>query len=113
MRTFFVVLLSPTGDFGSCVEQVREPVGPQALLAQPPVEALDMSVLGRLAGLDRAQFDLPLQSPGEEVPAGQFGAVVTADSLRSAAARDDLVQHGMPSSSGDWTAGAVRLPTLS
>jgi hypothetical protein len=47
------------------------------------------------------------------VPAGQFGAVVTADSLRSAAARDDLVQHGMPSSSGDWTAGAVRLPTLS
>ena len=34
VRADFVVLLSPAGDFYSRVEQVREPAGAQALLAQ-------------------------------------------------------------------------------
>ena len=89
----FVVLLSPVGDLGACIEQIAKPVGPQALFAKSPVEALDVSVLGGLAGLDVAQLDLPLQTPSQEVPARQFGAVVAANRLRQATSRDHLVKH--------------------
>jgi hypothetical protein len=40
-----VVLLSPVCDFGSCLEEVAEPVGSQTLLPQASVEALHVAVL--------------------------------------------------------------------
>ena len=74
MWPLLVVFHLPVSDFPACIEQVREPTAPQALVSQPAVEALHMRVLRRLARLDMAQFDLPLHAPGQEVPAGQFRA---------------------------------------
>ena len=93
MWTLLVVLRLPTRDLPACVEQVGEPAHPQALLAQPPVEALDMRVLRRLARLDVAQFDLPLQRPGEEMTTRELGAVVAANRVWSPTPGDDLIQH--------------------
>jgi hypothetical protein len=90
---FFVVLLPPIGDFDACIEQVAEPTHAQAFFSEPAVKALHMGILDRLAGLDVAQVDLPLHSPGQEVTAGQFRAVVAADAKRPAAPCDDLIQH--------------------
>jgi len=39
--------------------------------------------------------------PGEEVPAGQFGAVVAADRLRSSALRDQLIEHARDPAAGE------------
>lgn len=65
------------------------------------MEALYMSVLHRSSGLDMAQLDLPLQGPGQEVTAGEFGPVVAADRLRQATSRDHLIQHTRDSSAGE------------
>lgn len=100
VRADFVVLLSPAGDFYSRVEQVREPAGAQALLAQLAMEALHVSVLHGPAGLDVAQVDLPLQCPGQEVAAGKLRAVVAADGFGSAARADQVIEY-----TGDATAG--------
>lgn len=60
MWPLFVVFRLPMSNFPACIEQVREPTDPQALLPQPAVEALHMCVLRGLARLDMAQLDLPL-----------------------------------------------------
>jgi hypothetical protein len=70
VRPYLVVLLSSVGNFQSCVEEVPEPVGPQPLFTQPPVEAFHIAVLHRTTWLDLAQLDVLLQAPGKEVPAG-------------------------------------------
>ena len=90
---FFVVLLPPICDLDACIEQIPEPTHTQALFSESAVKALHMGVLDRLAGLDVAQVDLPLQGPGQEVTTGQFRAVVAADANRPAASCDDLIQH--------------------
>jgi hypothetical protein len=53
-----------TGGLRTCVKEVAEPVGPQALLAQSFVEALHMGALSWFAWLDVVQLDLPLQALG-------------------------------------------------
>lgn len=60
-----------------------------------------MTVLRRPAGLDVAQLDLPLQRPGEEVTADQFGVVVATNRLRQAPTRDDLIEHACHAAAGE------------
>ena len=56
MRSDFVVLLEPFGgDLPHFVERL-EHVGAEHFLTVSPVEALDVGVLIRLAGLDEAQL---------------------------------------------------------
>jgi len=85
--------MPPDGDLPSGVKQVLKPTDPQALFARSPMKAFDMRVLRRLAGLDVHQPDFLLNAPGQEMPAGQLGAIVTADGARFATLLDDLVQH--------------------
>jgi hypothetical protein len=56
--------MAPDGDLPSGVKQVLKPTDPQALFAQPPVEAFDVCVLRGLTGLDVDQLDLSLDTPG-------------------------------------------------
>jgi hypothetical protein len=96
----FNVLLPPTCDLDACIEQVPEPTHTQALFSEPAVEALHMGVLDRLAGLDVAQVDLPLQGPGQEGTTGQLRAVVAADAKRPAAPCDDLIEFACHPTAG-------------
>jgi hypothetical protein len=54
VRTLLVVIL-PGFDLAPCVAQTSEPVGIQAFISQPTVEAFYVGVLHRLAGLDKLQ----------------------------------------------------------
>jgi hypothetical protein len=61
---------TPESDLPPGVEEIQEPADPQALLAKRTVEALDVRVLGWLAGLDVHQLDLLLNAPRPEVVIG-------------------------------------------
>ena len=100
MKPNLVVLRLPVRDLHTGVKEVFEPSA-QALLTQPAMEALHMAVLHRPAGLDMAQFDLPLQPPGQEVATGQFGSVVATDRLWDAASCDHFVQHACHTTAGE------------
>jgi hypothetical protein len=60
------------------------------------VEALDVGVLHRLAGLDEAQLDAVAGRPGLHRPARELRAVVGADDLGQAAFGLDLVEKHCP-----------------
>ncbi len=96
----FVVLLSPARYLDPRIEEVAKPVGSQALIAQLAVKALHMTVLRRATGLDVSELDLPLQSPGQKMPTGQFWAVVAANRLWQTTSGDDFIEHA-----GHATAG--------
>lgn len=79
-------------------------MGPQALFSEPSVETLHVAVLHRAARLDVAQFDLPLQPLGKEVPAGQFRPVVATDRREECLAVHSFIEH-----TGDTTTGKARI----
>src|SRR5450631_3880234 len=93
MRTLAVVLAPPACQSASYVIQRSEPACVEALVAQPSVEAFDVPVLHRLAGLDMYQPDLPVLRPAQHAPRGELRAVVRAQVLRSAAFSDQPLQH--------------------
>lgn len=90
---FFVVLLSPIGDLDASIERVPEPAHSQTPFPEPSVKALHVRVLGRLAGLDVAQLDVPLRTPGQDVPTGQFGAVVAVNPQRLATPCNHVIEY--------------------
>jgi len=53
VRSDFVVVDAPVGDDLACLLQRREPMIVEALVAKLAVEAFDVAVLHRLAGLDQ------------------------------------------------------------
>ncbi len=57
MRPVVVVVVAPVVNDAAHVAQTGEPVLRQALVTEAAVEALDVGVLHRLAGLDEAQLD--------------------------------------------------------
>src|SRR5438552_165451 len=88
VRTLAVVLAPPARQGAPYIVERTEPARVQALVAQPAVEALDMSVLHRPAGLDVYQPDLPVLGPTQHAPRGELRAVVRAQVLRPAAFAD-------------------------
>ena len=63
MRPVVVVVVAPVVNDAAHVAQTGEPVLRQALVTEAAVEALDVGVLHRLAGLDEAQLDAVAGSP--------------------------------------------------
>src|ERR1700743_3215155 len=88
VRSFAVVLPLPVRQRFLHVVQGAEPAYVEALVAQPAVEALDVSVLHRLDRLDVDQADFPLLRPSDHAPRGELRAVVRAQLLRPAALGD-------------------------
>src|ERR1700683_2435786 len=70
-----VVLLPRARHAAPYIIKAAEPVRVEALVAQSSVEALDMSILHRPAGLDMHQADLPVLSPAHDVRRGELRAV--------------------------------------
>jgi hypothetical protein len=62
-------------DFGEGAEEV----GVEDLVAEGAVEALDVGVLGGLAGLDVVEADVVVLAPGDKLGGDELGAVVDAD----------------------------------
>src|SRR6185369_9684961 len=56
-----------------------KPAHRQTFFPQPSVKTLDPRILRRLARLNVQQLDLPLDTPGQKMPAGQLRPVVAAD----------------------------------
>lgn len=65
---------------------------PQALVAQPAVEALNERVLLRFAGLDVVPVDARSFAPGQDRHAGELRAIVGNARRRLAPDRDDGIQ---------------------
>ncbi len=78
MRSRFVVVNSPGFDDFSRLFEGREPGSSKALVAESAVEALDESVLRRLAWGDVVEANPPPPSPLVKVPRCELGAVVHA-----------------------------------
>ena len=93
MRPFAVIFHPPTLDLPLRVGQVHEPTRIQALVPKPPVEALYVAILHRLARLDMNHRDALLFAPRQEVPAGELRPVVAAHRFRLAALGNDPLQH--------------------
>ena len=79
MGPHLVVIAPPIGnDFPSLVQRL-EPVLVQALVAEFPIEALDVAVLHRLARLDQQVTHAVLDGPGNEGSARELRPVVCPD----------------------------------
>ncbi len=50
-----IVVVAPGLDDPSCCRQAHEPVLVEALVAEPPIEALYVRILHRLSGVDEVQ----------------------------------------------------------
>ena len=89
-----VIVIMPPG-FGdpSGFLDAPEPVLIEALISEPPVEALTGAVLHGLSGLDEVVANPPLVAPLVEDPTGELRAVVRDDDLGPASFVDDPVQH--------------------
>ena len=96
MWTLLVLLYLPATDHPPGVEQVGEFAYPKALLAQPSVAAPQARVLRRLARLDVAQLDLPLQGPCQEETTCRLRAFVATDRQRTAMSDHDLIKQPRP-----------------
>src|SRR5260370_35288260 len=93
MWPFAVLLPPPACQGASYIVERAEPARIQTLVAQPSVEALDMSVLHRPARLDVHQSDLPVLGPAQHTPRGELRAVVRAQVLWPTAFSDQPLQH--------------------
>ncbi len=61
-----VVILPQGGQHGTCLRHGGKQRFIEALIAQPPVEAFDERILGRLARRDVMPFHLPLLPPTQD-----------------------------------------------
>ena len=64
MWTLVVIFGSPVGDFAARVPQIPKPTRIEAFVAQPSVKTFNVSILGRLSGLDVDSADTSLDTPG-------------------------------------------------
>src|SRR6185312_2906150 len=88
-----VILSPPVSNLPSGVEQVLEPAYSQAFLPQTAMETFYMCVLRRLARLNVNQFDLPIDAPGQKMPARQLRTIVAANRSRLSPSHHNLLQH--------------------
>ncbi len=76
------IVLIPSLNNSACVRQVPKPLLVQAPFPELAIKAVEKSVLGRLARLDKLQPDLLTTRPQEQRFAGQLRPVVANDGLR-------------------------------
>src|SRR5690606_2424121 len=95
VRSDLVVVAPPLADDLAGLGKRSEPVLVEALVAELAVEALDVAVLHRAAGLDQQVFDPMVLRPGDEDPAGELRAVVGPDDGRRRGG-NPLLQGGSP-----------------
>jgi len=70
VRPLAVIFVLPSCDLFPGISQVAEPRGVQAFISQSSVKAFDLSILGRLSGLDVNELDLAFLAPAQKVSAG-------------------------------------------
>src|SRR5215831_2277044 len=88
MRALAVVLLLPVVQGCSYIIQCSEPVCVEALVAQPSVEALYVTVLHRAPRLDVHQIDLSFFYPAQHAAGGELRSVVRSQVVRHATLLD-------------------------
>ena len=89
MRASGIEVAAEALDVELCIEQGEEPVLVEAFIAEPPVEALDVRVLHRLAWLDELQRDAAIRGPRVERATAKLTAIVEREPRRSPAHGDD------------------------
>jgi hypothetical protein len=92
MRSFVIVLLLPALDSGSGLRQTGKPMQIETHIAELPVEALQVTVLRRLARLDEVQGDAMRIRPRVQEMPRKLGAIVDGDLLWHAMGCDQLVE---------------------
>jgi len=100
MRSYGIVILLPGGENGAGLGERREERFIEALVAQPPYEALDESVLLRLAGRDVVPGHIARLHPLEHDHAGELGPVVRHAALGSATLIDERIKLACHAGSG-------------
>jgi hypothetical protein len=93
VQPLFIELLLPRRDLPPCIPQILEPTHVQALVPQLAVTTFHESILLRLPWLDVHQLDLPLDTPGQKMTAGELRPVVAGDRRRLFPLIDDRLQR--------------------
>lgn len=93
VRPDLVVVAPPRTDHLAGLDERREAVLVEALVAEFAVEALNKAVLHGTARRDQQVLDAVLLRPGDEGPAGELRAVVGAHRPPVAAEPGSLIQH--------------------
>ena len=96
-----IVIAAPGFDDPARHWQAMEHVLVEALVAEPPVEALNESVLNRLSGRDIVPSDAAFLLPAQDGVRSQLSAVVADDHQRFLAGREDGVELARHPSAGD------------
>lgn len=92
MGSDLVVIVSPSVNQHSGVQQVLEDMGVETLVPELTVETLDVRVLDRLSGPDELQGHSFLIGPLVERLAGKLRAVIDGDGLGKAPGGRQFVQ---------------------
>ena len=92
MRTSFIVLFSPCLHKSLCFLQIHEDAFIQTFITELPIEALDVSVLVGLTGLDIIPSYSLLLTPLQNCHAGKFCAIIAQNPIRFASSLYDLFQ---------------------
>src|ERR1019366_2546706 len=108
VRTLAVVLRAPACQGAPYILQRSEPLRVEALVAQPPMEAFDMSILHRPSRLDVHQPNLPVFRPAQLATRGELRSVVRAQVLRPATLFDQPLQHTRHPSAAETGVGLKR-----
>ena len=93
VRPDLVVIPPPVLDLGLCVAETGEPVIVQALVAEPPVEGLDVAVLDRLSGSDEVDGHARGIGPRVEGLPCELRAVVADDDRWSSSRCEHALKH--------------------
>ena len=92
MRSNLVVIRLPFVGSAASLEDRREPVHVEELVANLAVERFDTCVLRRFAGRDEVQLDISLSCPAQHRMAGKLGAVIKANRLGKVALERDPLE---------------------
>ena len=81
MRPDIVVVIAPKGKFLTSIREAVEDLFIEAFIPQAAVEALNQAVLLRFAGVDVVPGNAGIARPFEDRGAGEFGGIITDDSV--------------------------------
>jgi len=90
VRSNLVVELPPVFDCNLRIDSILEPLHPEALVSELPVEALVRSVLPGLPGVDRRGLDPGLQEPLQHGARDELRSVVRSKMRGRAPHADEL-----------------------